>query len=282
MASIITLTTDFGLKDSYVGAMKGAILEINPEVKIVDISHAVTPQNVREGAYVLGSAYRYFPKGTIHLVVVDPGVGTGRRALSIRGLDHYFIGPDNGVFSYVISDALEQTRAEPPRQAISAGEGDLQRLPRGFEAVTLTRSLYWRPQVSDTFHGRDIFAPVAAHLSLGVPLEEFGEPVSSVVAFPRPTPVRGVDGSIEGEIIHIDGYGNLITSIKASDLPDHRVETEIGGNRVKGICRSYEEGEGLLSIVGSAGYLEICEKNGSAAARTGAGVGARVVVRKLP
>ena len=281
MVSIITLTTDFGLKDSYVGAMKGAILEINPEVKIVDISHAVTPQNVREGAYVLGSAYRYFPKGTIHLAVVDPGVGTDRRALSIRGPDYYFIGPDNGVFSYVMSDAPEQTEVDPPRRSFNAGEGDLQRLPRGFEAVTLTRSLYWRPQVSDTFHGRDIFAPVAAHLSLGVPLEEFGEPVSSVVAFPRPTPVRGVDGSVEGEIIHIDGYGNLITSIRASDLPDHRVETEIGGNRVKGICRSSEEGEGLLAVIGSAGYLEICEKNGSAAARTGAGVGARVVVRKL-
>ena len=281
MASIITLTTDFGLKDSYVGAMKGAILEINPEVNIVDISHAVTPQNVREGAYVLGSAYRYFPRGTIHLVVVDPGVGTGRRALSIRGSDYYFIGPDNGVFSYVISDAPEQTEAGPPRQPLNAWEGDLQRLPRGFEAVALTRNLYWRPQVSDTFHGRDIFAPVAAHLSLGVPLEELGEPVSSVVAFHRPTPVRGVDGSIEGEVIHIDGYGNLITNIRASDLPGERVETEIAGNRVKGICRSYEEGEGLLAIVGSAGYLEVCEKNGNAAARTEAGVGARVVVRKL-
>ncbi|MFQ5933951.1 MAG: S-adenosyl-l-methionine hydroxide adenosyltransferase family protein [Dehalococcoidia bacterium] len=275
MPAAITFTTDFGLRDAYVAAMKGVVLGINPEATLVDISHSVAPQNVREGAFVLGMAYRYFPQGTIHVAVVDPGVGTSRRGLILKGAGHYFVAPDNGVLSHVLTDALE----EGPSASKPAAEA--QDLPPGFEAVVLTERRYWRPDVSDTFHGRDIFAPVAAHLSLGVPLKRFGEPLSSVLAFPRPTPTVGEDGSVRGEIMHIDGFGNLITNIRRGNLPEGDVEISMTGHSVRGISRSYQEGKGLLAIFGSGGYLEISESNGSAASITGAGVGASVVVRSL-
>ena len=278
MAPIITLTTDFGLGDSYVGAMKGVILGINPDANLVDISHSVSPQSVREGAFVLGTAYHYYPEGAIHIAVVDPGVGTGRRALLMEGQGYHFVGPDNGIFSYVVADALEKgSSSHPSRPSTSKCES----LPADFRAVELTRSRYWRPKVSATFHGRDIFAPVAAHLSLGVPVEEFGYPVSSILTLSRPTPTRSADGSLIGEVVHSDRFGNLITNIRAEGLPESAIEIEMGDYVVRGISSSYENGDGLLAIVGSSGYLEISEKNGSAAARTGAGVGTQVILRKL-
>ena len=266
MAAVITLTTDLGLKDNYVGAMKGVILGINPDAIIVDISHDVTPHNVKEGAFLLSTAYPYFPQGTIHLVVIDPGVGTGRQALIVEGSGYYYVAPDNGVLSYVLADALGDTPYPP-------------HLPSNFTAVSITQNRFWRPSVSDTFHGRDIFAPVAAHLSLGVSLEEFGDLVTSILAFRRSSPVTKADGGIQGEVVHIDGFGNLITNVRAEVLPPGNVALEVGLHRVKGISRSYEEGKGLLAIIGSAGYLEISQKNGSAAAKIKAKIGTAVIIR---
>ncbi|MFQ5873474.1 MAG: S-adenosyl-l-methionine hydroxide adenosyltransferase family protein [Dehalococcoidia bacterium] len=281
MASVITLTTDFGLNDGYVAAMKGVILSINPDVILVDVSHTIRHQNVREGAFVLGTAYRYFPEGTIHVAIVDPGVGTARRGLVLKGAGYYFVAPDNGVLSYVLADAVEQANPAPHHEEAGSPEDEKRNLPSGFEAVALTKRRYWCPTVSDTFHGRDIFAPVAAHLSLKVPLGEFGEPISSLLAFPRPCPTATDDGAVQGEVVHIDGFGNLITNVRAEGLPTGEVEIEVAGHRIDGISRSYQEGEGLLAIFGSAGYLEVSERNGSAASRIGAEIGTPVIVRPL-
>lgn len=280
MSSIITFTTDFGLRDGYVAAMKGALLSINPNVTIVDVSHSVSPRNVREGSFVLGSAYRYYPGGTIHVAVIDPGVGTSRRPLLLRGGGFYFIGPDNGVLSYVLADALQGGSCTQAKQKVSS-KPDHQALPKGFEGIVLTNRRYWRPEISATFHGRDIFAPVAAHLSLGVPLEELGEPIYSVVAFAVPLPKAASDGAIHGEIVHIDQYGNLVTNIAAGDLPGGGLEIEVKGCKIKGVSGSYEEAGGLLGIIGSGGHLEISQKNGSAASLTMARIGAPVFVRRL-
>jgi hypothetical protein len=238
----------------------------------------VTARNIREGAFVLGAAYRYFPKGTIHVAVIDPGVGSGRRALLVEGSGYYFIAPDNGVLSHVLADALQKAS---PAEARGSSECIPRDLPPGFRAVALTRNRYWRPAVSDTFHGRDIFAPVAAHLSLGVPMEEFGDPVSSIQSFPRSSPLSTSGGTVQGQVIHIDGFGNLITNVRAGDLPEGDVEIELAGHRLMGVSRSYEEGDGLLAIIGSSGCLEISEKNGSAAEKTGAEMGTTVVIRPL-
>ena len=273
MAPVITLTTDFGLKDGYVAAMKGVILDINPNATLIDISHSIAVQDMREAAFVLGTAYRYFPPGTIHLVVVDPGVGTGRRGLALNGSGYSFVAPDNGVLSYVLADV---TRGSGPGSSLHVRPHCL---PDGFQTVSLTNSEFWRPEVSGTFHGRDIFAPAAAHLSLGIPLEALGEPVSSVMAFPRPAPVHVEDGSVQGEVIHIDSFGNLITNLRVVDLPRDEVQLEMAGNTIERISTSYQQREGLLALVGSSGYLEIAESNGSAAVRTGASVGARVIAK---
>ena len=273
MGQVITLTTDFGLKDGYVAAMKGAVLDINPNATLIDVSHCIAAQSVREAAFVLGTAYRYFPPGTIHLVVVDPGVGTGRRALALSGSGYSFIAPDNGALSYILADVVGDNALGSSLHVRSHC------LPDEFQAVSLTNSEFWRPEVSSTFHGRDIFAPVAAHLSLGMPLEALGEPVSSVMAFPRPAPVHAEDGSVRGEVIHIDSFGNLITNLRAGDLPGDDVQLEVAGHTIKKVSTSYQQKEGLLTIVGSSGYLEIAESNGSAARRTGSAIGTQVIVR---
>ncbi len=239
--SIITLTTDFGAEDAYVGTMKGVILSLNPGATIVDICHNIEPQNILQGAFVLDTAYPYFPPGTIHVVVVDPGVGTERRAIILKALGAFFVAPDNGVLSYVLRKARE------------------------FEVVSLTNPHFWLNPVSSTFHGRDIFAPVAAHLSLGVPLHEFGEPLSSPVTLPLPEPQLEADGSLIGHIIHIDRFGNLITDIKETDLPRDGLLIEASGYSIKGLSRSYAEGNEILALVGSSGNLEIAAKNGKAA-----------------
>jgi S-adenosylmethionine hydrolase len=261
MASIITLTTDFGLANGYVGTMKGVILSIHPTATIVDISHDIPPQDVREGAYVLYAAYPYFPQGTIHVVVVDPGVGSERRAIALRTPQATFVAPDNGVLSYVVS-----------REKVE-------------EIVNLTNPRFHLFPVSRTFHGRDIFAPVAAYLARGVPLAELGEPLADIITFPLPRPVLRPDGNIVGQVIHIDRFGNLITSITAKDLADHVLPGEvivgIKGQSIRGISGTYAEvapGE-LLALVGSSGHLEISVCGGSAARTLGAKLGDEVLLR---
>jgi len=259
--SIITLTTDFGLADGYVGTMKGIILGISPTATIVDISHEIAPQDVHEAAYTLYAAYSYFPQGSIHVVVVDPGVGSERRAIALRTPQATFVAPDNGVLSYVV-----------------AGE-------RVEEIVHVTNPRYHLPPVSRTFHGRDIFAPIAAHLARGIPLAELGEPLTEIVAFPLPRPQVRPDGTIVGQVIHIDRFGNLITSIMSKDLADHPLLREgiigIKGQSIRGTANNYAEGAPgkLLALIGSSDHLEIAVSGGSASQTLEAKVGDEVLLK---
>lgn len=240
--SLITLTTDFGMDDPYVATMKGVILSVNPQVAIVDICHTIKPQNIAQAAFLLSTTYHYFPAGTIHVVVVDPGVGTERKAILLITPQAFFLAPDNGVLSYVIEEASPE-----------------------LEVIALTNPRFWLSPVSDTFHGRDIFAPVAAHLSLGIPPRELGDPIPSILTFPIPQPQTGEDGVLIGHILHIDRFGNLIADIKREDLPTGRLFIEVCGHIIDDLSQSYDEGEELLAIIGSSGRLEVSVKNGSAA-----------------
>lgn len=252
---IITLTTDFGIDDPYVAVMKGVILSIDPDATIVDLCHTVKPQDIVQGAYILSTTHRYFPEGSIHVAVVDPGVGTDRQAVLLVTARGLFIGPDNGVLSYVIEEALPDV-----------------------EAIALTNSRYWLSPLSNTFHGRDVFAPVAAHLSLGAPPHEFGDVIPSIATISIPQPRVGEDGVVSGRVIHIDRFGNLITDIRESDLPKGRHFIEVGGHIIDYLSSTYEEGEELLAIMGSENRLEVSVKNGSAAKLLKAKVGDEVKV----
>ncbi len=252
--AIITLLTDFGLADAYVGIMRGVILGINPAATVVDLTHGVPPQDIGYAAFELGTAWRYFPTGTVHVVVVDPGVGGERAAIAARVGEQFFVAPDNGVLSYVL--------AEGPAAV-----------------YRLTERRYWLPHTSHTFHGRDVFAPVAAHLSLGVPLHALGQPHERPVTFPLPQPRRRPDGTWVAHVIHADRFGNLVTSLPASRQPLDGVRgARIAGRQIDTVVRAYAEApEGALAILeGSAGYLEIAVRNGSAREKLGAGPGVEV------
>jgi S-adenosylmethionine hydrolase len=256
---VITLTTDFGASDAYVAVMKGVILGINPAATLVDISHAIRPQDIQQAAFVLGETYPFFPPRTIHVAVVDPGVGTARKAVILRTPAADFVAPDNGILSYVLHD-----RVTPPaggRARLAPGGG--------IEAIAITEPRFWRSPISDTFHGRDIFAPVAAHLSLGVPPAEFGEPLDELCVFPIPDPIRGPDGALTGRILHIDAFGNIVTNISRGDLPAEAaaLEVSVGGEVIRGLSRTYDAGGGLIALIGSGDRLEISLPNGKAAAR---------------
>ena len=275
MGAIITLTTDFGMADAYVAAMKGVILSINPEAKLIDICHTIKPQNIPQAAFVLSTAYRFFPQNTIHLVVVDPGVGTERRAIILRTPIACFVAPDNGVLSYVIQQFIKGGL-----KGLINNRQQIELEPE-LEAVAITKPQFWRSPVSPTFHGRDIFAPVAARLSLGFPPTDFGETITSVTMLPLPQPYRASDGSLVGHILHIDSFGNLITNIKGDDLPQTRqtITIEVGNQFISGLSHTYAEGKGLLALIGSSGYLEISLKEGSACALLNAEVGNEVRIR---
>lgn len=260
MGRLITLTTDFGLGDVFVGVMKGVILGINPKASIVDLSHQVPPQDVHQAAYLLLTAYPYFPPDTIHLAVVDPGVGSERRAIAMHTERAYFVAPDNGVVSYVATKSSVE------------------------KVVSLTNPRYWLSPPSRTFHGRDIFAPVAAHLSRGVALEDLGEEIQDMVKLPFPQAGLGADGSIVGEILHIDRFGNLVTDIPGEMLTKRgQVTITLLGRTIHGLSSSYVAvGEGkLLAYIGSAELLEIAARGGSAAEALAAKVGDEVQVREV-
>ena len=276
MGGIITITTDFGLIDGYVAAMKGIILGINPEVTLVDICHNIKPQNISQAAFVLSTAYPFFPKKTIHLVVVDPGVGTERRAIILRTPQADFVAPDNGVLSYVIQQYSNESVAD---------DIEVREMTLGLEmeGVVLTESRFWQRPVSPTFPGRDIFAPVAAFLSLGFPPVNFGEAIGSVTVLPLPRSHQGLDGSTVGHVLHIDGFGNLITDIKSRNLPDAKepVNIEIAGHVISGVNSTYTERKGLVALIGSSGYLEVSLNGGNAHAFLNAEVGSEVRVKRL-
>jgi S-adenosylmethionine hydrolase len=264
--AIITLLTDFGLMGPYVGAMKGAILSVNPQALVVDITHEVHPQQVEEGAFILAQAWPYFPQGTVHVAVVDPGVGTGRRALALATPHAVFVGPDNGL----LSSAL-------PEEWRPAAPGPVP-LPPGVKAVALENPRYHRHPVSPTFHGRDIFGPAAAHISRGVPLEELGPPVHEVMALPPFRAHRQPDGTLEGRILHIDRFGNLVTTVRQEDLPWPKVKVQLGPHQVPGLVRTYAQAQGPCALIGSSGFLEIAVPGGSAAQVLGAHLGQAVRV----
>ena len=244
--SIITLLTDFGAQDFFVGAMKGVILSVNPDATIVDISHEIPPQDIETAAFNLLSCYRDFPSGTIHVAVVDPGVGSERRAVLIECANQFFVGPDNGLFSWICEREKDWT------------------------AIHVTKERFFRHPVSKTFHGRDIFAPVAAALSKGVAPQEFGKPLPDIVQLETLEPTNVDNNTIAGRIIHIDRFGNCITNFTSEHLRSRgsaswRIilnEREISSFREFFAAAAANE---IFCAVGSAGFLEICTPNASAA-----------------
>lgn len=260
-SGIITLLTDFGARDVYVGALRGVILGIAPDARLVDLTHEVPPQDVFAGAMLLRNAVEVFPQGTVHLAVVDPGVGSARdpvAAFCERGI---LVGPDNG---------LLQPAAE------RLGLREVRRLDRD--------ELFRRP-VSRTFHGRDVFAPVAAHLACGLAGEAIGSPRAALQPLPIPDVRRGADG-VHGEVVHVDHYGNLITNIAAREIlnfPDDRLSVRIAAVSIPRLSPSYaavSDGS-LLAVIGSWDTLEIAVRNGSAAKRLAAGRGTTVTVASV-
>jgi S-adenosyl-L-methionine hydrolase (adenosine-forming) len=244
--SIITLLTDFGAQDYFVGAMKGIILSINPEANIVDISHDIPPQDIEAAAFNLLGCYQTFPAGTVHVAVVDPGVGSDRKPIVIKCAQQYFVGPDNGLFSWICDREQD------------------------WQAFQLTKSEFFRQPVSHTFHGRDIFAPIAAVLCKGIPISELGEAVEDIVRLEPLEPKRIDDGTIEGRVIHIDRFGNCITNLRPADLSangDATWKLTIRGREISSFLKFFAEEQeiDIFCIVGSAGFLEIAARNRSAA-----------------
>jgi S-adenosylmethionine hydrolase len=261
--AIITLTTDFGLNDHFVGAMKGVILETAPGAQIVDISHAVQPFDILDGALTISQAYSYFPAGTVHMVVVDPGVGTARRPIVLASERHFFVAPDNGVLS-LIYDREERLSVRH-----------------------ITAEHYFLQPRSNTFHGRDIFAPVAAYLAKGIDPEKLGEEVQDYVRFavPRPKPVD--ERTLRGVVLKVDRFGNLITNITRLDVPKlfeatppaFRIAVGAKGPVTRIRLNYAEGGPGeAFGILGSMGFLEIATNRGSAYELLGAGKGSEVNV----
>ena len=271
--SPIVLTTDFGLSDYYVGVMKGVILSINPNANIIDLTHYVPPQNIRQAAFILGVNHKFFPAGAIQVAVVDPGVGTQRRAILLITPDARFLAPDNGLLSHVLREYVKQPPDEP---------GDIQ-VPSQCSAYQLTAPQFWVQPLSSTFHARDVFAPVAAHLSNGILPSELGVRVQELQWLPCPVPVW-LDGMATGEVIYIDHFGNLVTNFMASDLPDPTVLTvEVRTHRISGINHTFHNQDdssdaSLIALVGSHRYLEIAVPDGNAASKLGMAVGEPVRV----
>ena len=277
---IVTLTTDFGHGDGFVAAMKGVILGLSSTVTIVDISHDVPAQDVRHAAFVLGTVCRYFPKDAIHLAVVDPGVGSSRNPILIETPHGTFVGPDNGIFSRAVFGFGASRAQGSQSDNASADHFELAATPANCGAYALNNANYWLKPLSDTFHGRDIFAPVVGHYAGGVPADELGSLISEVRILPTPLPTSS-GNVVHGQIIHVDRFGNLVSNIAIESPVEVSVEVSIGERRIPGPSRSYASATGLLAIVGSHGFLEIAVRNGSAAESLNAGVGTALTVAFL-
>jgi S-adenosylmethionine hydrolase len=259
---VVTLITDFGDADHFVGVMKGIILGINPDVEIVDVCHQVNSYDIFDAAFTLAQSYRFFPSDTIHLVVVDPGVGTTRRPLLARTIEQKFVAPDNGVLSLVYE------REE------------------SIEVRHITSDHYFLNPLSHTFHARDVFAPVVGWLSRGLEVDKFGEPITDYVKFPSPKPKQVSDRLVTGKVLRVDKFGNVITNLMPDDLPQLFSESPppfkiiINQQEITKLNLSYSMGKPseIFAIVGSSGYLEICTTRGSAAKALNASRGAEVGV----
>jgi S-adenosyl-L-methionine hydrolase (adenosine-forming) len=262
MPKIISLTTDFGLRDPYVAEMKGAIIGVCPDAAIVDLTHGVEKFNVRTGAFMLASAAPYFPKGTVHIAVVDPYVGTSRRPIIVQTERAFFVGPDNGLLILAAEvQGIKQMRQIETRRLMLA-------------------------HVSNTFHGRDIFAPVAAHLANGIALEEFGPQITEVVK-PEFMKVTRTQGILLGEILHVDDFGNLVTNIHVKEIaefgPEIQVEVASYTPQPMKLSTTYAEAKPKepLALIGSHTYLEIALNQGNAAVKFGAKAGDKIRVMRL-
>lgn len=253
---IIALLTDFGLKDYFVGAMKGAILSVNPNARIVDITHEIEPQNIKSASFTLRACYRDFPAKTIFVAVVDPGVGSERRAVLVETDEYFFIAPDNGLLSFVFNESND------------------------FRVFELTNKKFFAADISNSFHGRDIFAPAAAHLSKDVNPSEFGREIKDFEQFEEMRPRKISDTEIEAEIIEIDRFGNLITNLKREDLPES-FALEIGGTRIEKLQTYFAEAEKaeVFMIFGSAGFLEVAAFQDSAKNLLQAAAGQKIAVK---
>lgn len=257
LSPIVTLTSDFGLQDHYVAAMKAVILGINPEVRLIDISHQIPPQDIMAGAWVLRNSAFLFPKGTIHLAVVDPGVGSDRKPVIVEINGHFFVGPDNGLFSLLAEEE--------------------------YHARTITNHSYWNGGNSNTFHGRDIFAPSAAHLSKGVAPEKFGNTIEELVSYRWASPITDNEG-IQGMVLHIDHYGNLISNISADQVKQvqerGKFKIYVGSailNRINTTFSDVSDGE-PAAIIGSSGMLEVIINKGDASEMLSVQKGASISV----
>ncbi len=266
MMSVITLLTDFGLQDEYAGVMKGVILSVHPAAVIVDISHQIDPQDVRQAAYMLRSSWPYFPAGTVHVTVVDPGVGGKRCILAAQYSGHFFLAPDNGILSLLAED------------------GDFDCL------IRVENSEYFRNKVSRTFHGRDIFAPVAAHLASGVKPENFGPimDVSRIKMIESEKPFVSEKGEIIGKIVSTDRFGNLVSNIREDMLREagdsRKMEIHISSCKIEGLSESYDSAAigQPLAVIGSRGFLEISVNCGHAGQYFGVEKGGCVVINGKP
>ena len=257
---VIALLTDFGTRDHFAGVMKGVIAGICPRARIIDISHDVEPQNVAHGAFLLHVSRRYFPNETIFVCVVDPGVGTERRPVAVRAGGSWFVGPDNGLLY-------------PEWES---------RTPRTDDAIVeLDNPDFWLDEVSGTFHGRDIFAPVAAHLALGVAATKLGVIIANLVELSIAKPKPLDDGTTELEVVHVDRFGNLVTNMRSDALPDGKdsVAFSIGRVEAVGVQANFASSEELIAVAGSSGYIELAAPGGSVAEALDAGLGATVIMR---
>jgi S-adenosylmethionine hydrolase len=262
--TVISLMTDFGIKDGTVGVMKGVIWGICPGAQISDLSHMIQPQSIREAAYIFARSVPYFPEGSIHVVVVDPGVGTARRPMAAQIGNWYYVGPDNGTITGLLERAEQdgwQTRF-----------------------VELREKEYWLPTISHVFHGRDIFSPVAAHLANGVSLQELGTPFDNPVRIGLPKPARTSNGW-RGEVIHIDHFGNLSTNIRAEHLADalqakERITVRLSSREIHGMVNTFGERPAgdLIALMGSTGNMGVSIVNGNAVQQLGTKVGDPVEV----
>lgn len=238
---IVALLTDFGTKDYFVGAMKGVISQINENAKIIDITHEIEPQNINSASFNLRACYKNFPEKTIFVIVVDPGVGSDRRAILVETEEYYFIAPDNGLLSFVFN--------KPEKKRV----------------IEIANEKFFNKPISKTFHGRDIFAPVAAHLSKGAKIEEFGDEIYDFVSIEETKPRRISDDELESQVIYIDHFGNIFTNFTKQYLPEN-FYLEIGNQRIEKMKNFYAEAEKdeVFMIFGSAGFLEIVAFGNSA------------------
>lgn len=268
MKQVISLTTDFGLKDSFVGLMKGVIYGINPDVNIVDITHDISRHDIAEAALVISISYRFFPLNSVHVVVTDPGVGGSRRPIMVITKDHCFIGPDNGIFTYIYEE-----------------------MPSGYQVIHLTATHHFLKMSGSTFHGRDIFAPVAAWFSRGLDSAKFGDEITDYVTIPTSKTIIREGGMVQGMVVSIDHFGNAITNIRKDTL--EVLGTDIAGGKVKAVYQekhipivAYYQGSSiserqLSAVINSFGLLELFLFKGNAAIEFGISVGDEVLITKV-